>query len=84
MIIEWPLNGLFNDACDVIIILTDVFEVVDHGDDHDLSTFTWKHYSECFYDKQIFMMEFKKNQSRASLYQYLLLVRKLKLDLIAH
>ena len=41
VIIEWPLNGHFNDARDVIMMFwTDAFVVVDHGDDPDLSTFT--------------------------------------------
>ena len=34
VIIEWPLNGQFHDACDVILTSrTDVREMVD--DDHD-------------------------------------------------
>ena len=40
VIIEWPLNGQFNDAVtDVLTSRTDVREVVDHDDDHELTTF---------------------------------------------
>ena len=40
MIIEWPLNGLFNNARDVIIMSpTDVKEMVDYDHNPDLSTF---------------------------------------------
>ena len=40
MIIEWPLNGQFNDAVtNVLTSQTDVREVVDHDNHYELLTF---------------------------------------------
>ena len=40
VIIKWPLNGLFNDASDVILTSqTDVRKMVDHDPNPNLSTF---------------------------------------------
>ena len=43
VIIEWPLNGQFNDACDVILTpLIDIWEVEDNDNNNQMSIFTIK------------------------------------------